>query len=306
MPHPRWTRRSGLFARLLLGAWLSVSGWARAQVCEAPSPPARERTAIVPETPQSPPRRVLRVSADPNNLPFTNERLEGFENKIAELLARELHAELRYVWRAQRRGFFRSSLTEGECDLVLGVPAGFERAMTTIPYYRSSYVFVSRKDRRLTVRSFDDPALRTLKIGVQLIGDDGTNTPPAHALAARGLVDNLVGFTVFGDYTRENPPARIVEAVSKGEVDIAIVWGPLAGYFAGRGGVELDLVPVEPQKDRSGLPLAFNIAMGVRKGDAGLRDQLNEILVSKREEIGKILDEYHVPRSPAPRAALAP
>ena len=104
-----------------------------------------------------------------------------------------MDADLQYTWRAQRRGFFREALKGGECDLVLGVPAGFERALTTRPYYRSTYVFVSRKDRGLTVRSFDDPALRTLKIGVQLIGDDGVNTPPAHALAARGIVDNVVG-----------------------------------------------------------------------------------------------------------------
>src|SRR3954469_168427 len=166
----------------------------------SPSPTHRSRwlpalallvpvSAHAPASP--PPRRVLRISADPNNLPFTNERREGFENKIAELLAREMGAELHYAWRAQRRGFFRESLKGGECDLVLGVPAGFERALTTAPYYRSSYVFVSRKDRHLDVRTFDDPALRTLKIGVQLVGDDGVNPPPAHALAARGIIDNV-------------------------------------------------------------------------------------------------------------------
>src|SRR4051794_12192091 len=129
---------------------------------------------------RAPSRRVLRVTADPNNLPFTNERREGFENKIAEVIARDLNADLKYTWRAQRRGFFRETLKADECDLVLGVPAGFERAMTTVPYYRSAYVFVSRKDRGLDVRSFDDPKLKALKVAVQLIGDDGVNTPPAH------------------------------------------------------------------------------------------------------------------------------
>jgi ABC-type amino acid transport substrate-binding protein len=129
------------------------------------------------------PAGVLRVCADPNNLPFSNERGEGFENKLAEMLAADLGAELRYTWWAQRRGFFRNTLRAGSCDVVLGVPAGFELALTTSPYYRSTYAFVSRKDRHLGVRSFDDEALRRLKVGVQLVGDDGANTPPAHALA---------------------------------------------------------------------------------------------------------------------------
>jgi quinoprotein dehydrogenase-associated probable ABC transporter substrate-binding protein len=248
----------------------------------------------------APPGRVLRVAADPNNLPFTDQRLRGFENRIAELIARELGADLQYTWRAQRRGFFRASFREDACDVVLGVPAGFERALTTAPYYRSTYVFVSRADRRLKVRSFDDPALRALKIGVQLIGDDGVNTPPAHALAARGIVDNVAGFTVYGDYAEESPPARIVAAVATGEVDIAVAWGPLAAYFARRHG-GLAIVPVEPQVDASGLPMAFDIAVGVRKGDKALRDEIDAILVRKRAEIDRILDEFGVPRVPPAR-----
>src|SRR3954470_615887 len=246
-------------------------------------------------------KRILRVTADPNNLPFSNERHEGFENKIAELLARELDAELQYSWRAQRRGFFREALKNGECDLVLGVPAGFERALPTAPYYRSTYVFVSRADRGLKVRSFDDPSLRTLEVGVQLIGDDGVNTPPAHALAARGIVDNVVGFTVYGDYAQENPPARIVDAVANGDVDVAVVWGPLAGYFARRHR-GLTLVPVEPEVDATGLTLAFDIAMGVRQGNTGLRDEIDAILARNRVEIGKILDDFGVPRVPKSKA----
>src|SRR4051794_21309122 len=155
--------------------------------------------------------RVLRIAADPNNLPFSNAKLEGFENKIAELIAHDLGAKIEYSWRAQRRGFFRETLKENKADLVLGAPADFERALTTQPYYRSSYVFVSRKDRGLNIRSFDDEALRTLRVGVQLIGDDGANPPPAHALARRGIITNVVGFMLYGDYSEENPPARIIE-----------------------------------------------------------------------------------------------
>src|SRR5215218_4774864 len=112
-----------------------------------------------------PPKRVLRVCADPNNLPFTNQLLEGFENKLADLVARDLHAAVRYTWWPQRRGFIRSTLKAGACDVVMAIPSSFEMALATRPYYRSTYVFVSRKDRRIHVRSFDDPALKKLRIG---------------------------------------------------------------------------------------------------------------------------------------------
>src|SRR5436190_22081100 len=177
------------------------------------------------------PSRELRVCADPNNLPFSNKQLEGFENKIADLVGRDLHASIAYTWWAQRRGFVRNTIGSGTCDVLMGVPTRFERTLVTRPYYRSSYVFVTRRDRRLAIRSFDDRALRQVRVGVQLIGDDGGNSPPAHALAARHIVANVVGYTVYGDYLEPNPPARIVKAVAHGDVDVAIVWGPLAGYL---------------------------------------------------------------------------
>src|SRR5437868_4100357 len=137
------------------------------------------------------PRAALRVWADPDNLPFSNREMQGFENKIAQLVARELGVKLEYTWLPQRRGFFRESLKNGDADLVLSAPNHFDMAMTTRPYYRSSYVFVYRKDKNLHLKSFDDPALKKLKIGLQLIGSD---TPASHALARRGLIDNVVGF----------------------------------------------------------------------------------------------------------------
>src|SRR4051794_654129 len=136
---------------------------------------------------------TLHIAADPNNLPFTNDRLEGFENKIADVIAQDLHAKIEYTWHAQRRGFFRKTMREGDCDVVLGVPQEFERTLPTTPYYRSTYVFISREDRNVFVSSFDDPSLRDLKIGVLLIGDDNANPPPVHALANRNIITNLVG-----------------------------------------------------------------------------------------------------------------
>lgn len=179
-----------------------------------------------PAAAQEPVKRQLRVCADPNNLPFSNDKGEGFENRIVELLAEELGAELSYVWWAQRRGFVRNTLNAGNCDLIPGIATGMEMAATTRPYYRSTYVFVTRQDRGLDIASFDDPRLKTLTVGVQLVGDDFSNTPPAHALARRGVVENVRGYMLYGDYAEPSPPQRIVQAVARGEVDVAVVWGP--------------------------------------------------------------------------------
>ena len=242
------------------------------------------------------PARELRVCADPNNLPFSNNKGEGFENKIAELLARDMGARVRYTWWAQRRGFIRNTLNASECDVVIGVPASFDLTAVTNPYYRSSYVFVTRRDRGIHLRSYDDPVLRTLRIGVQLVGDDGANTPPVHALGARGIRGNLKGYLVYGDYREPHPPSRIIDGVANGEVDVAIVWGPLAGYFAARQRVPLEITPVSPQVDLPFMPQVFDIAMGVRRADKSLRDTLDALIERDRKQIESILDSYDVPR----------
>src|SRR5688572_23745762 len=193
----------------------------------------------------APSPRVLRVCSDPNNMPFSNERQEGFENRIAALLAKELGAKLEYVWWAQRRGYVRNTIKAGLCDVYIGVPAAMEMLSTTAPYYRSTYVFVHRKGAA-RVESLDSPALRKLRVGVQLIGDDYANTPPAHALARRGIINNVRGYSVIGDYSKPNPPSRIIKAVASGEIDVAIAWGPMAGYFARRQPVPLEVAPIQP------------------------------------------------------------
>jgi quinoprotein dehydrogenase-associated probable ABC transporter substrate-binding protein len=236
------------------------------------------------------------VCADPNNLPFSNERQQGFENKIAEIVARDLNAKVRYAWWAQRRGFVRNTLNARECDILIGVPSSFERATTTIPYYRSTYVFVTRRDRHIRISSFDDAVLKKLRIGVQMIGDDFTNTPPAHALSRRNIIQNVRGYSVYGDYRQPNPPARIIDALVDGDVDVAIAWGPLAGYFARQAPVALDITPVSPQIDLPYLPFVFDISMGVRRGENALRDELNAIIVRRKDELDRILDDYGVPR----------
>jgi mxaJ protein len=240
--------------------------------------------------------RVLRVCADPNNLPFSHEKREGFENALVDLVARELGATVEYTWWAQRRGFVRNTLRANRCDLIAGVPTSFELVLATRPYYRSTYVFVHRRSAPFRVRSFDDPVLRRVKVGVQLVGDDGADTPPAHALGNRGIVRNVVGYTLYGDYREPSPPSRIMDAVARGEVDVAVVWGPLAGYFARRQRVPLVLTPVSPQVDVPFLPFVYDISMGVRRDDPGLKQEVEAILVKRRASIDSILERYGVPR----------
>jgi mxaJ protein len=283
-PAAGWKKRvargalpQGAVAALLLGAAAALSA------C------AGERAEA------SPPE--LRVCADPNNLPFSNERGEGFENRIAELVAREMGAELTYTWWAQRRGFIRNTLRAGKCDLVIGMPSALEHARPTRPYYRSTYVFVYPRASGLDVTSFDDPRLRELRIGVHVVGDDYASTPPVHALANRGVVENVVGYSIFGDYREENPPARLLEALSAGEIDIAVVWGPLAGYFARRDPVEMELVPVSPQIDLPFLPMVYDVSMGVRWDDTVFAQRLDSLLTRREQEIRGILEEFGVPRA---------
>lgn len=249
-----------------------------------------------PHAPLSTPQKTLRVCADPNNLPYSNQKQQGFENAIASMVARDLNARVAYTWWPQRRGFVRQTLRHGDCDVIIGIPSNFDQALPTQSYYRSTYVFVSRADRHLNITSFDDPRLKKLRIGVQMIGNDHVNSPPAHALAKRGIIDNVAGYTVYGDYRSQAPGRDIVDAVANGAVDVAIVWGPQAGYFARQEKVALDIVPVSPQIDLPFLPFVFDISMAVRRGDNALRDQLDREIEKRRGDIERILDQYGVPR----------
>jgi quinoprotein dehydrogenase-associated probable ABC transporter substrate-binding protein len=239
---------------------------------------------------------AFRVCADPNNLPFSNRARAGFEDKLAEIIAADLSRPLEYVWHPQRRAFIRNTLKAGMCDAVMGVPAELGTITASRPYYRSTYVFVYRPDHGLDgLSSLRDHRLKDVSIGVQLIGDDGYNTPPAHALSAQGIVDNLVGYTIYGDYREPNPPARIVEAVAAGAVDVAAVWGPLAGYFAPREIVPLTLAPITDMAEYKPLLFQYDIAVGVRKGDEALKTRIDAALDRHRLEIKHLLRSYGVP-----------
>jgi mxaJ protein len=238
---------------------------------------------------------LLRVCSDPNNLPFSNQAGEGFENALATLVAADLGQKVAYTWHAQRRGFIRETLTAGVCDVVMGVPSDFELALTTRPYYRSSYVFVSQRARALRVHSFDDPQLPTLRIGVHVIGDDYASVPPAQALAARGMVQNMRGYSIYGDYSKPNPPAALIEAVSAGDIDVAVAWGPLAGFFAAKSATPLDVTPIDGASAGIRAPLAYDISMAVRREDTARKKTLDDLIARRRSEIRALLGRYHVP-----------
>jgi mxaJ protein len=241
-----------------------------------------------------PPSRpeALRVCADPDNLPFSREDGSGFENRIAQLLADDLKLPLAYEWLPDRRGFVRKTLGAQLCDVIIGVPAGFERTATTRPYYRSAYVLVERRDAP-PVRSWDDPNLAGLRVGVQLIGNDLAASPPGYALAQHGQVMNVRGYPLAGEQPASE---RAVEAIERGEIDAAMLWGPQAGYFASRSRMPLRLLPLPDAQDAGAPPLEYAIAMGVRRGDAQLRELLNDFIGRRQADIDRILAEYAVPR----------
>jgi quinoprotein dehydrogenase-associated probable ABC transporter substrate-binding protein len=238
---------------------------------------------------------LLRVCADPNNLPFSNRSGEGFENKLAQLIASDLGWHVEYTWWAQRRGFIRNTLNAGLCDVIIGVPAGLEMVAHTRPYYRSTYVLVSRADRHLDIISLSDPRLQDYTIGVHLVGDDGANTPPVHALSAQGYVNNVVGYMIYGNYRQPNPSARLIEDVAAGKIDIAAAWGPLAGYFAQKSRVPLRVSTIADTARFAPQRFEFDITMGVRRKDDALRAKLDRILLRRAAEIHALLDSYGVP-----------
>jgi quinoprotein dehydrogenase-associated probable ABC transporter substrate-binding protein len=238
----------------------------------------------------------LRVCADPNDLPFSNQAGQGFENKLAQMLGHSLGKQVRFVWHVQGKEFLRDTLNADQCDVVMGLPTDDHAygVLTTRPYYRSSYVLVYRADAPYQLKSLEDPRLRTLQIGVHATGDDWVDLPGGATLAHRGIVRNVHVYTLGVDYSRANPSADLIEAVASGDVDVAVAWGPLAGYFATREPVKLRVVPLTDA--HTVLPFRFSISMAVRHGNVALRDKLNAFLATHRAEIHDLLTAYGVPQ----------
>jgi mxaJ protein len=239
--------------------------------------------------------KQLRVCGDPNNLPFSNEKLEGIENKIADVIAKDLGMTVAYTWWPHQRGLVKRVLNTRRCDVMLGIPKGYDPVLWTRPYYRTGYVLAYRKDRALKLHSLDDPRLKQLKIGVQV------NTPPHDALGQRGIVgDNIVGYQLMFDsnFHAEDYPGKLVEDLIAGSVDVALVWGPIAGYFVKKKSAPLEIVVLEDRPE-SGNRFAFDISFGVRKSDKELKGKLEEALARRHDEIKHILEDFGVPLLPA-------
>jgi mxaJ protein len=229
-------------------------------------------------------------------MPSSNDKSEGYENKIAELIAKELNSKLSYVWYPTRRGYFRI-INGMYCDMALEAPAGLDMTGVTKPYFRSGYVFVTRKGSGLEdVKSLADPRLKRLKIGVNVYTSDAENSPPAMALSHYGVVGNLIGYsTFFSDQAR---PEDIIKGVERKDVDLAIAWGPLAGYYAKRSAVPLVLTPLPPKDSLSDVPFQYDMGIAVRRRDKEFRDSLQAVLERKRPEINAILEQFSVPVLP--------
>ena len=237
------------------------------------------------------------VCADPHAMPLSDRSEEGYENRIAEVLADHFGAVLSYDWYPYGPDMINLRLRGGHCDMVMGVPDGEEPFLTTIAYYVSPFVFVYRSDADFDVEGLDDPVLRELSIGLQDVG-----IPPHDALLQRGLAENIT--TNFGSerYAAvEDPLAQLVDAVIAGEIDVGVSWGPPAGYYAQDRDAELEVVPLPPIDTAPPFTnLTVPMAVGVRRGDDALRDRLEIALAETWGEINAILDEYGVPRQQIP------
>lgn len=239
---------------------------------------------------------TLKVCADPQQLPFSNQRQQGFENKIADLLGEELGVTVSFEWVRPSRGFVREVVNTGGCDVLIEVPIGMHGVLVTKPYYHSTYVFVTRADGK-PLHSFDDPLLRQMKIGVHALDEDFT--PPATALARRNLAANIVAFRM------DESPGDIIAAVASHKIDTAVVWGPVAGYYAARYGSRLRITAVEPEFDPPMLPFTYQIAAGVRKDEPELYERVNAALNRRHRDVLAILQAYHVPLLPMPQSGKA-
>jgi quinoprotein dehydrogenase-associated probable ABC transporter substrate-binding protein len=232
-------------------------------------------------------RDTLRVCADPHNLPFSNEAGEGFENKIAELLAQELGLELAYTWYPQSIGFVRNTLGARVCDVVMGTVTASEQLQNTNPYYRSSYALVQRADAGAKIASLRDPKLADLRIGAV------ARTPPVDVLAQQGLLKNLTPYQLIVDTRFDSPGRQMVEDVAAGKIDVGVLWGPIAGYWAKQQSVPIDVIALSGED--AGARLDFRITMGLRSNEPEWKQTLNDFIAAHEAEIQAILLDYGVP-----------
>ncbi|OGV71870.1 MAG: ABC transporter substrate-binding protein [Methylophilales bacterium RIFCSPHIGHO2_02_FULL_57_10] len=233
----------------------------------------------------------FRVCADQDNLPYSNNKMEGFENRIAELIAKDLGKHVKYQFWYDRIGFIRNTLNARRCDVIIGTVAGNDMMLTSKPYYRSGYVFVYRKSSGYNIKDWDSPDLRKAKIGV--VGQ----TPPSRPMHDKGLMENSRPYRIMRDLNL--PPSFMIDDLVKGEIDVAIIWGPIGGYYAKKASEELVVVPVpEYEQENPHGKEYWNISVGVRKREKERMALIDGVLERRQAEINKILDEYGIPHVP--------
>jgi mxaJ protein len=230
----------------------------------------------------------LRVCADPDNLPFSNRAGAGFDDRIVTLVAHDLHREIVFVWARPRRGFLREQFNKNACDVLLGVPVGLRGVAVTEPYYISSYAFVSPARKHFQITSFTDEHLNGQRIGLQILEED--LSPPSLPLIRSGHAGQIVGFESFGE--REGD---VVKAVADGRVGVAVVWGPVAGYFARNSRVPLIVTPVSRAYSFAGVPFTYSMGFGVHKQDRALLQELNDSIRRLQPKINQVLTAFAVP-----------
>jgi quinoprotein dehydrogenase-associated probable ABC transporter substrate-binding protein len=232
--------------------------------------------------------KVLRVCADPRNLPFSNEKGEGFENKLAELFAEKLQKKLDYMYFPQAAGFVRMTLVAHRCDVIMGFPQGDDLVQGTNPYYRTAYALVAKQGSGLDqVAALEDQRLKGKHIGIV------AGTPPATNMAAYGLMTNAKSYPLMIDTRFDSSTVAMINDLMSGEIDAGVLWGPMAGYYARRANPPLHVTPLV--KETSGPRLAYRIGMGVRPADQNWKRLLNRLIQENQPAINKILLDFGVP-----------
>jgi len=232
-------------------------------------------------------RSELKVCADPNNLPFSDEKKEGFENKIAEVIGAELGLKVDYDWFPQVIGFVRNTLRAHRCDLVMGTVAGDEIMQTTNPYYFTTYVMFYRADKGFTFEGPEDPRLAGLRLGVV------AGTPPADLLVHHDLMSHTRPYALNVDTRAESPTHQMVQDVVDGTIDVGFLWGPIAAYYRKRDDLPLTMVPLK--NEPGAARMEYHIAMGVRVNEPEWRRRINAAILKRQDEITAILRDYGVP-----------
>jgi quinoprotein dehydrogenase-associated probable ABC transporter substrate-binding protein len=232
--------------------------------------------------------KVLRVCADPRNLPFSNEKGEGFENKLAELFAAKLQKKIDYMYFPQATGFVRMTLGAHRCDVIMGFPQGDDLVQGTNPYYRTAYALVSKEGAGLDdVTALGDTRLKGKHIGIV------AGTPPATNMAVNGLMINARPYPLMIDTRVDSSAEAMINDLNKGEIDAAILWGPMAGFYAKKANPPLHVTALVNEK--TGPQLVYRIGMGVRRADQNWKRLLNRLIQENQPEINKILFDYGVP-----------